>query len=180
MPGATITKHLEAGTEDAFNEVAQIFRHDFVLYAGMLYSWTALFETEVPDTQPIYAHMTRQLHQATQQFFEDSQPRLYPQYLPPRKPSHQYICQWWDRFYADFRDYIRPRLIRLGAYLRNYVNRPEFKSILQANLGAAANNERIDKLLLGAYNKLLLLFDAQYFDRRVAEALSGRQTAPTG
>ena len=180
MPGAAITQHLATGTEDVFNAVVQIFRHDFVLFAGMLYSWTTLFETEVPDTQPIYAHMTRQLQQATQQFFDDSQPRLYPQYLPPQTPSHHHICDWWDRFYADFRDYIRPRLIRLGAYLRTYIHRPEFVSVLQASLGPAANNERIDKLLLGAYNKLLLLFDAQHFDRRVAEALRGQQIAQTG
>jgi hypothetical protein len=180
MPGAAITQHLTAGTEDVFNEVTQIFRHDFVLYAGMLYSWMTLFETEIPDTQPIFAHMTRQLQQATQQFFDDSQPRLYPQYLAPHTPAQQHICDWWDRFYTDFRDYIRPRLIRLGAYLRAYIHRPEFASVLQISLGPAANNERIDKLLLSAYNKLLLLFDAQHFDQRVAEALRARQIAPTG
>lgn len=180
MPGTAITRHLTPATEDAFNDVAQIFRHDFVLYAGMLYSWMTLFETEVPESEPVYAHMTRQLQQATQQFFDESQPRLYPQYLPPRTPSQQHICDWWDRFYADFCGYIRPRLIRLGIYLRTYINRPEFSRILQTNLGPAANNERIDKLLLGAYNKLLLLFDADQFDQRIAEALHARQTAPTG
>ena len=52
MPGPTITRHLEAGTEDVFNEIAQIFRHDFVLYAGMLQSWSSLFELRPPTTGP--------------------------------------------------------------------------------------------------------------------------------
>lgn len=182
MPGPAITQHLAACTEEAFNEVTQIFRHDFVLYAGMLQSWLTLFEAEVPGTQPVFAQMTRHLLHATQQFMEETQPRLYPQYLPHRGPDncHTHICAWWDRFYEDFVAYANPKLFRLEAYMRTYVARPEFHNILQHNLGPAAGNERIDKMILNAYNKLQMLFDAEQFDQRAAEALQSRRVARVG
>ena len=116
---------------------------------------------------------TRQLEQVTTQFLDDARPRLYPGYLPPQagSGSPQDICAWWDRFYDDFSAYVRPKLMLLDSSLRIYVARPEFASILQAHLGPAAGNERIDRLLLSAYNKLCALLDADHFDRRVAEAI---------
>jgi hypothetical protein len=177
MPGAVIKQHLAVCTEDAFNEVAQVFRHDFVLYAGMLQSWMTLFEAEVPGTQPVFARMTRHLMEASQQFLEESKPRLYPHYVPPAgDPQPEHIWAWWDRFYTDCRAYVHPRLFRLEAYMRTYIARPEFQQ-LQETLGPAAGNERIDKMLLSAYHKLQALFDAEQFDRRVAAVLENRQQA---
>jgi hypothetical protein len=176
MPGQFITRHLETGTEDVFNEIAQIFRHDFVLYAGMLQSWSSLFEVEVPHTQPVFAALTRQLEQVTGQFLDDARPRLYPGYLAPQtgSGSPQDICVWWDRFYDDFSVYVRPKLLLVDTCLRIYLARPEFASVIQARLGPAAENERIDRLLLSAYNKLCALLDADHFDRRVAEMMKSR------
>ena len=45
---------------------------------------------------------------------------------------------------------------------------------VRAGLGPAAGNERIDRLLLSAYNKLCALLDADHFDRRVAEIMQSR------
>ncbi|MBZ0299553.1 MAG: hypothetical protein K8J31_07440 [Anaerolineae bacterium] len=178
MPGPAITKQLAACTEDSFQEVAQIFRHDFVLYAGMLQSWTTLFVDEVPDTQPVFAQMTRHLLDAAQQFLEESQARLYPPRLPDQVSHrrHTHLCMRWDRFFEDVVTAVRPRLFPLEAYLRTYIARPEFHA-LQTSLAPAADHERIDKMLLSAYNKLQAVLDAEQFDRRVAEVMRERQQA---
>jgi hypothetical protein len=182
MPGPIISHYLTTCSQDAFDDLAHIFRHDFVLYAGMLHSWTTLFEHEIPPTHTRFLAMTRRFKGVTGQFLEDVQPRLYPQYLAPApdEPCHQHLCAWWDRYYYDLNAYTRPRMAHLSIYLRTYVTYPDFIPIIQANLGPAANHERIDKLLLSAYNKLQQLFDARHFDRRIETVLNARQIARAG
>jgi hypothetical protein len=175
MPGPAITQKLAACTVDAFDDVAQVFRHDFNLYAGMLQSWTSLFESEIPESGNhwAFARATQYLQLTTVQFYEQMQPRLYPQYLAPRGgASCQHICEWWDRFYDDFGLYARPRLIRLDAQLRAYTSHPDFETLIQASLGAAAGGEQIDKMLVRAHRKLAALLDADQFDTRIGEVFS--------
>ncbi|MAS32560.1 MAG: hypothetical protein CL610_01050 [Anaerolineaceae bacterium] len=180
MPGRAISNHLEAGTEEAFNQVAQVFRHDLVLYAGMLQSWMSLFEIEVPEDQLIFARMTRYMAQATDQFLKEMQPRLYPQYAAPSRASHAHICETWDSFYEDFVAYAQPKLMRMGSYMRVYMHRPEFNDILQANLGPVADDEHIDKMLMSTYNKLSALLDANQFNQRIAVTLQASKSARMG
>jgi hypothetical protein len=182
MPGPALTQHLAACNEDAFNEVVRIFRHDFNLYAGMLQSWTSLFEVEALHypQYPDFVAATHTIQERTGQFFDHMQARLYPQYLPPRAPSHAHICAWWDRYYEDFAAYARPRLRHLEAQLHAYTRHPQFEIVIQVNLGAAVNHERIDKLMLNAYTKLLALLDAEHFDARAAAVLPLSKSARTG
>lgn len=181
MPGPAIAQHLGNCTEASFNRVAQIFRHDVVLYAGMLQSWVCLFESELVDAPPLFAHMTRQLRRMSEQFLEEAQPRLHPQYVPVAAAGgcQKHIGACWDQFHAEFAAYARPRLIRLESYLRTYLTHPEFGRI-QASLNDAAGDEQIDRLLWNTYHKLAGLMDAEKFDRRVAEMLDSEKPACAG
>ena len=51
MQGTAVEHYLATDAETHFERLTQIFRHDFILYAGMLLSWASLFEGEVM-TQP--------------------------------------------------------------------------------------------------------------------------------
>ncbi len=178
MPGPAITQHLAACTADVFDDVAQVFRHDFNLYAGMLQSWTALFVSEIPDSRQHWAFVraTQYLQTTTTQFYEQVQPRLYPQYLKPQGTvGCQHICDWWDQFHGDFAAFARPKLIRLDLQLRAYTSHPDFANLIQATLGPAAGGEQIDKMLLRAPRKLNGLLDITQFDQRIAEMLQSQQ-----
>ena len=177
MPGPAISQYLTACSAAAFDDVAQVFRHDFNLYAGMLQSWTSLFEAEIPASKQYwaFARATQYLQLTSTQFFEQMQPRLYPQYLEPGGEADcEHICRWWDQFYGDFAAYARPKLIRLDAQLRAYTSHPDFEPLIQASLGPAAGGEQIDKMLLRAHRKLNALLDPVQFDRRIAETLGDR------
>jgi hypothetical protein len=180
MPGPAITHHLAACTVDVFDDVTQVFRHDFNLYAGMLQSWTSLFEAEIPESKHhwAFARATQYLQTTTTQFYEQMQPRLYPQYLEPRgEVGCQHILDWWDQFYDDFSIYARPKLIRLDAQLRAYTTHPDFEHLIQASLGPAAGGEQIDRMLLRAHRKLTALLEAAQFDQRIGEVFGSQHQA---
>ena len=180
MSGPAIRQHLSACTEANFQEIVQIFRHDLVLYSGMLLSWAVLFGDETNDnTSSGFKRATAHFQQATQQFHDEAKSRLYPEFptINDSRPCQETVIATWDQFYRDFAQFSRPRLDTLERQMKVYTNSPEFKTVIQQQLGAAASNEAIDQLLLQAYTKLLALLDSETFDRRIREALNSKTSA---
>lgn len=177
MPGPAIRQHLSARTEANFQEVAQIFRHDVVLYSGMLLSWAVLFDAEIVRAASIpFQRDTHRLQQMTQQFHDEARPRLHPAFpkSEDESPSEESVYAAWDQFYDGFGRFAQPRLDTLEQQINTYVTAPEFSTVIQQQLGTATPKEAIDQLMLQAFAKMRWLLDAEYFDKRVQVALNGK------
>lgn len=178
MPGATIEHYLASGSEAHFQEVAQVFRHDFVLYAGLLLSWATLFEGEVlalAEAPKAFTAATSDLVRATQQLHDNAQPHLNPALLDDQQDCDLKLALIWDAHYADFVAFARPLINRLEIQIRDYTARPEFRTIIQQSLGPAAGHEPIDQMLLNAHKKLITMLEPDRFDQRMAGVLAAQQ-----
>lgn len=179
MQGTAVEHFLATDAETHFERLAQIFRHDFILYAGMLLSWASLFEGEVvtqPEIPSTFASATEDLMLAVQKLHDSAQPHLYPRLPEPNgQQSHseqaEPVVTAWKIHYNDFAVYMRPHLERLEPQITAYVARPEFETVIQQSLGAAAGGSDIGHLLFDSYTKLLALLDPDQFDQRIAAVM---------
>ena len=183
MAGPTIQRHLATCSEENFQEIVQIFRHDIVLYLGMLLSWGALFEAETAESDsPSFTALTAAMMASVQQSYTTMQQRLHPPFpqLAGPAPCAETVHQAWDTFYNEFSRAARHEFDGLRQQTYEYITAPEFQTIIQRNLGPAAGDEPIDQSLVRCHEKLMRLLDAAYFDQRVAEALESRSDTTHG
>ena len=148
MTGPAIRQYLSTCTEANYQEIVQIFRHDLVLYSGMLLSWAVLFDVETSaSTSATFKQATTHLQQATQDFHDDAKERLYPQFpnIDAAHPCQETVFAAWNKFYEAFTQFAQPRLDTLEHEIKAYISAPEFSTVIQKNLGTAADGEAIDQ-----------------------------------
>jgi hypothetical protein len=89
MPGPAISKYLSQHTDKGFNEVATVFRHDFVQFMGMVHSWTVMIDGEISmaDASTLaglvaidrFRDAAADLQRTAERLFNETQTRLRPE-----------------------------------------------------------------------------------------------------
>lgn len=182
MPGQAISKYLMQHTDKGFNEVATIFRHDFVQFMGMVHSWTVMIEGEISAadvsmlTDPVatarFRELSADLQRTAERIFHETQARLRPEIDPAnRLDGVSHILQTWDRFYVDFGLYAVTELDALEKQMRQFVTYSEFDTLIEKTLSPMAQGDSIKALLLKPFDRIRDLLDAKQFDVRIAQVL---------
>lgn len=183
MPGPVISEYLEKHTYKGFDEVASVFRHDFVLYAGMLSSWTALIDAEVmmaseaafatEQSAEQFRQASSQLQSKTEAVFAKTSAHLYPKAEPaPDKEPFAQVKQTWDDFFAEFRTFALDELNALETEVRAFTKLQDFEAVIEEKLSPLAEGDAIAMLLLRPFERLRDLLNPERFDARMAETMS--------
>jgi hypothetical protein len=182
MPGPAISKYLAQHTDKGFNEVATVFRHDFVQFMGMLHSWTVMIDGEIStadvsaltDVAAVarFRDTSAELQRAAERIFNETQARLRPEIDPANSLNGASpILQTWDRFYNDFGVYAMMELNTLEKLMRQFVTYSEFDTLIEKTLSPMAQGDSIKTLLLKPFDRIRDLLDANQFDARIAQVL---------
>lgn len=182
MPGPAISKYLTQYTDKGFNEVATVFRHDFVQFMGMVHSWTVMIDGEItaadesvftdPAGKQRFVDAALELQRSAERIFQETQSRLRPEIGPDNALDRAaYILQTWDRFYDEFGVYALSVLNPLEKQMRQFVGYAEFETLIEKPLSPMAQGDSIKSLLLKPFDRIRDLLDANQFDARIAQAL---------